>query len=136
MLHGPRTAQVVDEVERAADDILLPLTGQTLRSALHVPAPVFGVELQGEGLAFSAAKESEDGQWLVLRCVNLLDEERAGSWTLGVPVTEARLARLDETPLAPLPAEGNAIPFVARPREVVTVLARSSRRTASGSAGT
>jgi alpha-mannosidase len=124
LLHGPRTAAVVNEVERAADDILLPLCGATLRSALRRPDPTFGVELQGEGLAFSSAKQSEDGQWLVLRCVNLLDEKRAGSWRLGAPVTEARLARLDETPLAPLSASGDSITFAARSRAVVTILAR------------
>ena len=124
LLHGDRAAAVVDEIERAADDILLPLTGATLRSALHRPEPVRGIELTGEGLAFSCAKESEDGQWLVLRCVNLLDEERAGRWRLAGPIGEARLARLDETPLAPLTAEGDAIPFVAPPRAIVTILAR------------
>lgn len=125
LLHGPRSARVIDEVERAADDILLPLTGRTLRSALAAPGPVFGVELEGEGLAFSAAKESEDGEWLVLRCVNLLDQERAGTWRLGTPVREAHLARLDETRTSPARVDGDAIAFVARPRAVVTVVCRA-----------
>jgi alpha-mannosidase len=124
LLHGPRTAPVVDEIERAADDILVPLTGSTLRSALRVPPPVFGVELRGEGLACSAVKESEDGQWLVLRCVNLLDAELPGSWRLGAKVAEAHLARLDETPMAPLSSDGDTIAFRAPSRGVVTVLAR------------
>ena len=124
LLHGARGAAVTDEIERAADDILLPLTGGTLRSALHAPEPIAGFELQGEGLAFSAAKESEDGRWLVLRCVNLLDVERAGTWRLGSAVGEAHLARLDETPSSPLQASGNSVPFRAPPRGVVTVLCR------------
>jgi alpha-mannosidase len=124
LLHGPRTAAVVDEIERAADDILLPLCGATLRSALRRPDPTFGVELKGEGLAFSSAKQSEDGEWLVLRCVNLLDEERAGSWRLGAKIAEAHLARLDETLLTPLNAAGDTIAFHVPPRGVVTVLVR------------
>ncbi|MFI5310353.1 MAG: glycoside hydrolase family 38 C-terminal domain-containing protein [Gemmatimonadales bacterium] len=124
LLHGPRSAAMVDEIERASDDILLPLTGSTLRSALHRPPPLSGVELHGEGLACSAVKESEDGTWLVLRCVNLLEEERAGTWRLGAPVTEVMLARLDETPLEALAISGNTIPFRAPRRGVVTVLAR------------
>jgi alpha-mannosidase len=124
MLHDTRTAATIDEIERAADDVLLPLTGASLRSALLYPDPVAGVSLRGEGLAFSCAKESEDGAWLVLRCVNLVDEERAGSWELGFDVSEARIARLDETPLSPLHASARTIPFLAPPRGVVTLLVR------------
>jgi alpha-mannosidase len=124
LLHGSRTAIVIDDIERTADDVLLPLTGGTLRSALRVPDPVVGVELQGEGLAFSAAKESEDGAWLVLRCVNLLDEPRSGRWGFGSPITDAHVARLDETVLGKLSVNGNVVEFTAKPREVVTVLVR------------
>jgi len=124
MLHGPRTEAVIDEVERASDDVLFPLTGETLRSALHIPPPVHGVALEGIGLSFSSAKESESGEWLVLRCVNRLDKESAGSWRLGRAVREAHLARLDETVLTPLGASGDKIPFLAPPRGVVTILVR------------
>ena len=124
MLHGPRSAAMIDEIERASDDVLFPLTGETLRSALHVPQPPLGVVLEGPGLAFSAAKESEDGEWLVLRCLNLLHEETAGTWRLGRALKEARLARLDETPLTPLVARGDAIPFSVPPRGVVTILVK------------
>lgn len=124
MLHGPRSPIVIDTVERTADDFLLPLTGETLRSALRVPPPLHGIALEGTGLSFSAAKESEDGQWLVLRCVNLLDGEVAGSWRLGGMLREARLARLDETPLTPLDVLGDRVRFLAPPRGVVTMLVR------------
>jgi alpha-mannosidase len=124
LLHGPRTRQVLDEIERAADDALLPLEGRTLRSALAVPAPIAGVELVGTGLAFSALKESEDGDWVVARCVNLLDEPVDGCWRFGAPVLEARYARLDETPLEPLEVTANRVSFRAGPRAVVTVVVR------------
>lgn len=124
LLHGPRTPETIDEIERAADDVLFPLVGETLRSALGVHATVHGVALEGRGLAFSSAKESEDGDSLVLRCVNLLDEECAGSWLLGRAPREASLARLDETPLAPLAVRNDVVPFQAPPRGVVTILIR------------
>lgn len=124
MLHGARTAATIDAIERAANDVLLPLTGATLRSALHNPGAIWGIALEGEGLAFSSAKESEDGQWLVLRCVNLLDEPRSGSWRLGSPISEAQLARLDETILEPAHAAGETVNFLAAPRAVTTILVR------------
>lgn len=124
LVHGPRDDAVIAAVERAADDALLPLAATTLRSALHLPAPVRGVELRGHGLALSAVKPSEDGDALVLRCVNLLDRAVRGAWVLGRAPTTARRARLDETPLDALALDGATIRFEAAAREVVTVLVR------------
>jgi mannosylglycerate hydrolase len=124
MLHGPRTPETIDAIERAADDVLLPLRGATLRSAMRVPDAVVGVELQGIGLAVSAIKESEDGQWVVLRCVNLIDAPVAGSWRLPFDVLEAQRARLDETITEALTTIDRVIAFEAAPREIVTILAR------------
>jgi alpha-mannosidase len=124
MLHGPRSASTIDAIERAADDILIPLTGGTLRSALGKPGAVQGIALAGEGLAFSSAKESEDGQWLMVRCVNLLDEPREGSWRFGSPIREAQLARLDEHAVEPAELDGESVRFLAAPRAVVTILVR------------
>jgi alpha-mannosidase len=124
MLHGPRTPTVIDAIERAADDVLLPLVGETLRSALRTPPAVQGASLDGVGLTLSCVKESEDGGWLVLRAVNLLEVEVAGTWRLGRMITAAHLARLDETPVSPLEVRGDRIPFLAPARAVVTILAR------------
>jgi hypothetical protein len=124
MLHGARTETLIDEIERTADDVLFPITGSTLRSALAVPQPFHGIALEGAGLAFSCIKESEEDDWVVLRCVNLLDRECAGAWRLGAAAREAQLARLDETPLAPLQAAGDRVPFLAPPRATVTILVR------------
>lgn len=126
--HGPLAPATLDAVERAADDALLPLRGATLRSALHLPAPTLGAELEGEGLAFGAMKDAEDGDGIVLRCVNVTDRAVRGRWRLGVPVRAARLARLDETPLGePIDIEHDAgaavIAFDAGARAVVTIRA-------------
>jgi mannosylglycerate hydrolase len=124
MPHNARLPATIDAIERAADDFLVPLTGETLRSALAVPGPVFGVELTGHGLAFSAMKESESGEWLVLRCVNLREDQVAGAWRLPFDIREAKLARLDETPLSDIAFDVRDIRFDAGPRAIVTILAR------------
>ncbi|MDQ6828170.1 MAG: hypothetical protein M3081_04830 [Gemmatimonadota bacterium] len=124
MLHGPRTSDVIDQIERAADDALLPLEATTLRSAFAVYEPSPGIELVGAGLAFSALKESDDGEWVVARCVNLTDGQVRGRWRIGAPISEGRLARLDETAGDALPIVDNEIAFDAAPRAVVTVLVR------------
>jgi alpha-mannosidase len=124
MFHGPHLHAAIDEIERVADEVLLPLAGDTLRSALRIPANVSGVELVGAGLAFSTFKESEDGDWLVLRCYNLREDEVSGSWRLPFDVREARLARLDETPMGELSFSGGDVRFKAGARAVVTVLVR------------
>ena len=124
MLHGPRTEAVIDEIERAAADVLFPLTGDSLRNALEAHPPLHGVALEGIGLALSGIKESEDGASLVLRCVNLFEREVAGAWRVGRRLSEAHLARLDETPLSPLVADNDRVAFMAPPRGIVTILVR------------
>ena len=124
MPHGGRDAASIDAIERASDDFLCPLTGFTLRSALNRPAPVEGIELVGQGLAFSAAKQSEDAEWLVLRCVNLRDESVDGEWRLPFEPTMARVARLDETVIGDAMLVGRVVSFTASPREIVTLLVR------------
>jgi alpha-mannosidase len=124
LLHGPRTDGEIDRIERTADDILFPLSGSTLRPLLRVPPPVHGVRLEGEGLAFGACKRSEDGEWTVLRCVNLLECEREGRWHLPKPPREVHRSRLDERIGETMEADGAAVAFVAPPRGVVTLLVR------------
>jgi alpha-mannosidase len=124
LIHGARTAETIDTIERTADDFLVPIEGRTLRSSLSVPPAVLGVELHGAGLAFSTLKEAEDGEWLVARCVNLLDVAVEGEWRFGSAIKNARIARLDESPQGDIPVLDNAVRFVAPPRGPVTILVR------------
>ena len=121
--HGARSDDVTGFVERLADDVLVPLRGETWRTAINPPAAVTGVLLHGDGLAFSAVKESEDGEWLVLRCVNLLASAGEGAWQVD-GLREAALARLDESAIISLPVEDGRVAFTAPPRGIVTILAR------------
>jgi alpha-mannosidase len=124
LLHGSRAAETVDAIEHAADDALLPLEGRTVRSPRKLPPPSLGAELGGTGLAFSGLKESEDGEWMVARCVNLLDTPVDGTWRFGVPIREAYTARLDETLGEPLALSADTVSFRAQPRAIVTILVR------------
>ena len=123
-LHGPGTAEQVDTIERMADDVLLPLIGESLRSNLREPRIAGGLELGGEGLAFRAACPARADGWVVLRCVNLREVTVRGAWRTSRAVAEASLARLDETPLTPLAVHDRVIAFDAPPHAIVTVLAR------------
>ena len=122
-LHGPRVDSTIDLIERLADDVLLPMRGEPWRTAIDPVARCAGPALVGQGLAFSAMKESEDGEWVVLRCINLLDQAVEGAWQLPA-ASEARFARLDETPLEVAPVQHGTVRFMAAPREVVTILVR------------
>ncbi len=115
-------------VERVADDVLAPLAGTTWRALLDAPAATGGVRLEGEGLSAGAVAPSDDGAWVVLRCVNVTDDAVGGAWVVDAPVREARLARLDETPGEPLGvlAEEGAtrIAFTAPARAATTLVVR------------
>ncbi|HUX32969.1 MAG TPA: glycoside hydrolase family 38 C-terminal domain-containing protein [Gemmatimonadaceae bacterium] len=124
LLHDAWSDETADLVERVADDVLVPIAGATLRSIVSVAPEMPGLVLDGRGLTFSAAKESEDGAWLVLRCVNVLPRAVPGRWVVAGGVREARLSRLDETPGDALVVAGDAIAFDAPARGVVTVLVR------------
>lgn len=115
---------VRDAIERFAEDELLPITGETLRSNLREPLVRGGLELRGDGLSFSAVLPAQREGWSVLRCVNQRDVRVAGEWRLGRAMSEAMRARLDETPLESLPVEGHIVRFAAAPKEIVTILAR------------
>ena len=123
LTHGPRSDDSIALVERAVEDVLHPLRGDTWRTAINPPRSTPGVELSGEGLVCTAIKESEDGEWVVLRCVNLLEREVSGSWRLPI-MREAMHSRLDEAALRTLPVQDGRVEFVAPTRGVVTILVR------------
>lgn len=122
--HGAWSEEVVSIIERMVQDVLTPVTGTLNRWLLDTPPDAGGLTLHGRGLVFSAARESEDGDWLVLRCVNVFDRAVTGRWEVAGGLREARASRLDETPGAPIPVEGAAVAFEAPARGVVTILVR------------
>ena len=124
MLHGADADATRALIEHFAEDVLLPITGETLRSNIAPATRVGGLELGGDGLAFSAALPARADGWITLRCVNRRDQPTTGHWRLARSINEARRARLDETTLLPLPVDGDTVAFIAEPREIVTILVR------------
>ncbi|MDF1503839.1 glycoside hydrolase family 38 C-terminal domain-containing protein [Roseisolibacter sp. H3M3-2] len=126
-VHAPWGAGTASLVERLADDVLLPLVGTTRRDAVEPLAAGPRLELEGDGLAFSAALPTDDGA-VALRCVNVEEAPTEGAWLVGGPLREAWLARMDGTPLSPLTIEpdggGSRVRFQAARRAVVTVVVR------------
>jgi alpha-mannosidase len=123
-LHGADSPETRSEIERFADDELLPIIGETLRSNLLDHRSAGGLELHGDGLAFSAAAPAQRDGWIVLRCVNQRDGVVAGEWRVSRGIEEALRARLDETPIGALVVHDGVIRFEAAPGEIVTILAR------------
>ena len=123
-MHGPDSPAVRDEIERFADDVLVPLIGETLRSNMREPLYAGGLDLHGAGLAFCAAMPAQRDGWCVLRCVNHRAERVSGAWHIRRPVEEAWRARLDETPVHALTIADGTIAFDAAPGEIVTIIVR------------
>jgi alpha-mannosidase len=135
-LHGPDSPSHRDAIERLVDDILVPVTGDTLRSNLGSERVAGGLELEGDGLAFSAAMPARRAGWITLRCVNRRPHAVPGRWRLGVVIAEATLARLDETPGEALRVHGGStIEFTAPAMTIVTVLARLEPDGVAGTVG-
>jgi mannosylglycerate hydrolase len=111
-------------LENAADDFLMPVAGETWRGVATPLTNFDGLSLTGDGLVFSAAKRSEEGEWVVLRCVNQRAVASNGVWHLPRAANEVRHSRLDESPGEMLSANGTEIPFVAAPHSIITILVR------------
>ena len=124
-LHGPDSPDMRDSIEQLADDVLLPIRGETLRSNLVEPREVGGIELSGDGLVFSCAKPAQRAGWIALRCVNHRDVGVEGTWAFGREILDAVRARLDETPEGTLSVNGRSVRFEAAPKEIVTVLVQA-----------
>ena len=121
-LLGADSPDVRDDIEQLADQILSPLVGETLRSALGDPRTAGGLELRGAGLKFSAAMPAVRRGWITVRCVNLRDKTTRGSWHFSRDVAAAEKTRLDETTLERVDVQGASVAFVANSREIVTLL--------------
>ena len=89
-MHGPDSPAVRDEIERFADDALVPLIGETLRSNVGEPRYAGGLDLHGAGLVFSAAMPAQREGWCVLRCVNHSAEMVSGCHRLRTRLSGCR----------------------------------------------
>jgi alpha-mannosidase len=111
-------------LEELWEDLFLPIRAVWLRQASPLSLPPVDLQLEGQGLVFSALKPAEQGDAMVLRCYNALNEPSVGAWHLGAPVRSAHRARADEEILyeIKLGEASRSVPFHAAPHEIVTVM--------------
>ncbi len=127
LLHDAWSATTLLQVEDAADGMLLPLVGETLRdySPDWATVALRGVMLEGDGLRASAITLSRDGSALVLRATNVTDADVRGAWRMPHDGPwEVTPCRLDETPTEPTIVTGAYIALHATARALVTVRVR------------
>ena len=115
-----------DRLVRLWEDAFLPIQAVFLRQSSGRPSqvPPFGVELEGEGLVFSALKPAESGDGLVLRCYNATASWVQGGWRFARPIRRALAVRGDETESAELQLGGDrsGVRLTAAPHQMVSVL--------------
>jgi mannosylglycerate hydrolase len=75
-LTSPRPSAAA--LARAWEDLFLPPRALWIRQSLGVGPVEGGLELQGDGLVFSALKPSSDGRGVVMRCYNPGDQTAEG----------------------------------------------------------
>ncbi len=124
-LHGTWSQAARDAIEDANEALLLPLTGTTMRDLARPPHEVLGPQLDGVGLRQSATTLAQDGDGIVLRCVNDSYETRTGHWRLpDSGALQFATARLDETLTGAWQPICDSLEFTAPPRAVVTLRVR------------
>jgi mannosylglycerate hydrolase len=129
-LHAAWSDNVQQRIETASDSLLLPLVGHTIRDLSPATrAEVPGVELEGSCLRMSAVKLADDGDGVVLRCINDSNEACIGAWVLPKEdAWEVARSRLDETPLESWRASASRIAFIAGANAVETIRVRRRAR--------
>jgi alpha-mannosidase len=119
-LHAAWSDQVLMDIERETDALLVPLTGETWRDLEGASRVIAGPSLLGDGLVASATHLSEDGVGIVLRAVNLTSQVTAGRWMLPRGTWRFRHIRLDGIPLEEWTTTEEVIAFEACARAIVT----------------
>jgi hypothetical protein len=113
---------VQQEIESAADALLLPLVGETWRDLSGSPRAIDGPALTGDGLLVSAVHLRSDGHAIVLRAINTASHDTSGAWILpDVARWRMRYCRLDGEPLSDWIDTGPRVSFSAAPRATVTI---------------
>ena len=105
------------------EDAFLPVRPVWYRESTSAEVPPGGIELQGDGLVFSACKPAEDGRGIILRCCGTRAAAVEGHWILPTPAAAAELTRADESPgiALPLSRDGREVRFEVPAGGLVTV---------------
>ena len=86
-----------------------------------------------ETLVISAIKQSEDGEWLIVRLFNPLERLFEGKLQFAFPIEAANMTNLREEPERSLPmTDTNTVRLVLGPKRLQTVALKLESRRASG----
>ncbi len=79
------------------------------------------LDIRGDGLVVAAAKPAEDGDGVVVRLYNILDEETRGVVALSEPHDGVWLVNFNEEPLRRLAGQGEVAELSLRRNEIITL---------------
>jgi len=91
------------------------------RSDGPLPASLSFLQADPADFVITAVKQAEGGGGLIVRGYNVADEAREVALRLDRPFRRATRVNLNEVPQEELAADGDAVRFTARPRQIVTV---------------
>ncbi|MCL2223005.1 MAG: glycosyl hydrolase-related protein [Oscillospiraceae bacterium] len=77
--------------------------------------------ISNQNLIFSALKQSENGQSIILRLFNPTADKQSGTVTFGFPVSKARKCKLNEDPLEDLVLSGENLTIDVAGGEIFTI---------------
>jgi alpha-mannosidase len=129
LVHGGDAPATRERIEAVADDLLLPLVGETWCDYAGPVQSLAGVALEGTTLRASSVARALTADALRLRAVNVSETPADGAWRLPDDGPwESAPCRLDETPLAPWTRHGARLPLTVPSRATVTHLVRRAER--------
>jgi alpha-mannosidase/mannosylglycerate hydrolase len=125
---GTHLALFGDLDPRRARDAELGLRAVTAGDAPLAPPDAPLLEVTPHAVVVTALKPAEEGPGMVLRMLNPTDEALAVRLRFGLPLVEARRARLDETPEGdPLPIAGGSVTVDVPAHALRSLLVRTAR---------
>lgn len=116
---------LVTPVVELWEDAFVPPRAVWLRQAAALDPVGIDLQLEGEGLVFSALKPAEGaGGRVVFRCYNATGDRTEGRLVANAALASAERTLADERRGSPLPLEdgGSAVRFTAGPHEIVTLV--------------
>ena len=87
-----------------------------------LPPSASHIRIDPSDVVLSCLKRSENGRYLVVRFFHAMEGPRRVRVELPIPIREAWRARMDETPVEPLPCQDGRVELTVRSREVITLL--------------
>lgn len=93
----------------------------TGRGKGRLPLEAGLLAIEGRNLAVTCVKQAEDGNGLIVRLFNPLDEAQEARLVFGRKVKRARRCRMDEADGKPVKPDGNTLTLNVGPKQIVTL---------------